>query len=295
MGGGSSWRMEETSSSLEDLSNDQLRKLLVKYSIRVPVTASTRKFLIKKLKLQMCQSGDSSDHASHTPINGTPEPSPPVDSRSSDSHGEVSVAIGTPERPADSSPYYGSKAEALKAVKGLGSGVRFKIVESPTSAKLFSLDTRREEQVQTINLISQSERANQFPSVKTPALNHLRQLIEEGRTAEFADTVWANPRHLITSGDTPEILHVGQRYNALHCAAYYHQLSVCKEVIAIVQSDQFWRLVYPDDLPETRERRRSHLIDMYLNMQDKTVREPKCVQLFVRVCVCVCVCLCVCV
>ena len=107
------------------------------------------------------------------PRSVTPEPSPPVDSQPSDSHGEVAVTIGTPERPADSSPYYGSKAEALKAVKDLGPDVRFKIVESPISPNLFSLDTRREEQVQPINLLSQSEKANQFPSVETPALNHL--------------------------------------------------------------------------------------------------------------------------
>ena len=48
-----------------------------------------------------------------------------------------------------SSPYYGSKAEALVAVKSLPPGVRFTIVESSTQAELaeltgFTLQTHEE-------------------------------------------------------------------------------------------------------------------------------------------------------
>ena len=46
---------------------------------------------------------------------------------------------------------------------------------------------------------------------------------------------------------------------------------MCKEVIAIIESSRFWELIYPDDTAETRAKRRDHVIDLYLNMQDKIV------------------------
>ena len=93
--------------------------------------------------------------------------------------------------------------------------------------------------------MSLSEKANRYPSVKTQDLSRLRQLIERGKAAQFADVVWDNPRHLVTSGDTPEILQVPTRSNALHCGASYRQLPVCKEVIAIIESSRFWELISP--------------------------------------------------
>ena len=108
-----------------------------------------------------------------------------------------------------SSPYYGSKAEALVAVKSLPPGVRFTIVESAPAASLtqdeveltgFTLQTHEEQSEITTDAATISEKANRYPSVKTQDLSRLRKLIEDGKAAEFADVVWDNPRHLITSG-----------------------------------------------------------------------------------------------
>ena len=165
-------------------------------------------------------------------------------------------------------------------IKSLPPGVRFTIVESAPAASLtqdeveltgFTLQTHEEQSEITTDAATISEKANRYPSVKTQDLSRLRKLIEDGKAAEFADVVWDNPRHLITSGDTPEILQVPTRSNALHCGASQCQLAVCKEVIAIIESSRFWELIYPDDTAETRAKRRDHLIDLYLNMQDKIV------------------------
>ena len=51
----------------------------------------------------------------------------------------------------------------------------------------------------------------------------------------------------------------------------------------ILQNDEFWRL---NDSPETVVKRRTHLLDLYLNMQDKAVSTTHNTQY----CVCVCVC-----
>ena len=135
----------------------------------------------------------------------------------------------------------------------------------------FTLQTHEEQSEITTDAATISEQANRYPSVKTQDLSRLRKLIEEGKAAEFTDLVWDNPRHLVTSADTPAILQIPSHSNALHCSASQCQLAVCKEVIAIIESSRFWELIYPDDTAETRAKRRDHLIDLYLNMQTKIV------------------------
>ena len=49
----------------------------------------------------------------------------------------------------------------------------------------------------------------------------------------------------------------------------------CQELMAILQDHHFWDLVYPNDSDDTVLDRKKHLIDLYLNMQDKIVREGK--------------------
>ena len=251
---------------MEDLSDDELRAALAAHNItNVPVTSHTRGFLIQKLKRLKEEQVESpiSSSNSETAVEGVTH-----SEASPEGYYGVVRALGTPERP-DMPPYYRSKAEAVKAMKTYGPGARFKKFESPIAAEAFALHpaSSRQEKLEQV----ETERPNQYPSVKTPDLSRLRMMIEAGKTAEFTETVWANPRYLITSGDTPEILQVPTRYNVLHCAAKSNSLAICKELIQIVESNRFWELVYPSDPPETWEKRKSHLLDLYLNMQDKIV------------------------
>ena len=74
-------------------------------------------------------------------------------------------------------------------------------------------------------------------------------------------------RYLVTSADTPTILYPGFYFNALHVAVTKNQLHVCQELFWIIDSVEFLELVYPMDSNETREMRKNHLVDMYLNRQ----------------------------
>ena len=121
-----------------------------------------------------------------------------------------------------------------------------------------------------VNSIS-SEKANTFPSLATPELSRFRKCIEGRDVEEFVRLVWENPRYLIGRGDTPEILKPPQRYNALHCAVRSGCLPIIKKLFEILEGDYFWSLVYPDDHPDVRSRRRNFLIDLYLNTCDKGV------------------------
>lgn len=190
--------------------------------------------------------------------------------------GYYGVAAGTVEHQAgvQLSPFYTKKSEAVKAIKKIP-GARFKKFESQEGAEAFSQLKKMEQSsahiVFQVTTNSVSEKPNSFPGLKTQDLSRFRKLIENGDIVTFADAVWGNPRHLISSGDAPEILQEGCRYNALHCAVRARQLGVCRELLVILQSDRFWRLVYQDDTEETRLQRKNHLIDLYLNMQDKIV------------------------
>ena len=175
------------------------------------------------------------------------------------------------------SPFYTNKSEALKAIRNIP-GARFKKFESQEGAEAFSMlrEITWHDKVQANVVVSVSEKPNNFPGLKTQDLTKFRKLIENGETSAFTDAVWSNPRHLITSGDAPEILQEGFRYNALHCAVRARQLSICRELFLVLQSDWFWKLVYQDDSEETHLQRRTHLIDLYLNMQDKIVSCCNC-------------------
>lgn len=116
-----------------------------------------------------------------------------------------------------------------------------------------------------------AEKANEFPALKVPQINRFRKLIEDGEVEEFANAVWENPRYLITQGDAPEVLKLGPRYNALHCAVKVGSLEMCKKLFEILEGDRYWSLVYPGDVVEVRNKRRDHLIDLYLNTCDKGV------------------------
>ena len=178
--------------------------------------------------------------------------------------GKVECQVG-----AQLSPFYTNKSEALKAIRNIP-GARFKKFESQESAEAFS-EITWVNKVQSNVVAPVNEKPNHFPGLKTQDLSKFRKLIENGETAAFTDAVWGNPRHLISSGDAPEILQEGFRYNALHCAVRARQLSICRELFVILQSDWFWKLVYQDDSEETHLQRRTHLVDLYLNMQDKIV------------------------
>ena len=173
------------------------------------------------------------------------------------------------------SPFYTSNAEVLNIIKK-HPGVRFNLkkFETRESAEAFS---QREPETISEHRPSTTicePKTNNFPSLKTQDLTKLRKLIESHEVAAFRDAIWTNPRYLISSGDAPTILHVSFCYNALHCAVRGGKVEMCHALFAILQSERFWEMVYPDDSVETRVERRRHLIDLYLNMQDSRVPRP---------------------
>ena len=255
---------------MEGLTNEELRKLLVSSGIKDPVvTDSTRGIYLRKLqKLKGVEVNSRPDTFQLTEA-ATGASSPAVQAADEKTAEEGFYGICTSEEcettdKALLSPCYYSKAEALKALRNCP-GARFKKFDSQSAAEAFSSSPLSVGH-HTPQTPPVSEKPNSLPKLKPQELNDLRKLINAGNVDEFVEKVWSNPRYLITSGDTPEILHVALRYNALHCAVVANQLEVCQRLVDIIQSEQFWEMVYPDDSEDIRAERCSHLLDLYLNL-----------------------------
>ncbi len=68
------------------------------------------------------------------------------------------------------------------------------------------------------------------------------------------------------------LLQEGFRYNALHVCASKNQAGVAKLLLDTLNNAGFYQLLYPQDVPEVTDQRLKHMVDLYLNMPDKGVR-----------------------
>ncbi|KAL5460245.1 hypothetical protein EMCRGX_G033674 [Ephydatia muelleri] len=240
------------------------------------VTSLTRPILQRKL--EKLQAG-SSTVVQQQPTPGASEPAAVEtvsrgESTRSDQENKPEGYYGVAAAPNEQSvvalsPYYTSKREVLLAIKGSKlKGARFKRFESPQSAEAYSRHhgnfeaeaggssiERTDPSLQpgTPEAPLKTEKANSFPSLKQQNHTALRQLIETGDTVAFAKSF--NPG----TATTPSTAQLGKG-----------QLEVCKELFSIVESDSFWKLLYPDDSEDVRQDRKRRLIDLYLNVPDKT-------------------------
>ena len=259
------------SKALEEWSDAEIRGALLQLGEKdvPPITAATKPFLLRKLS-RILYSEPAKQRESEETYN---EVVSKLHHESSGStvEGYYGVVVPSKGDQEDLCLFYTSKAATMEAIKNRPSA-RFKKFDTQHEAEAFSQQGSLHTSAQ--QPVTVSEAANSYPRVKVQDLSKLRMVMEREDVAAFASTVWGNPRYLITSGDTPEILQEGCRYNALHCAVRAKRLDMCKELMSILQSDTFWELVYPDDSADTREERKRHLIDLYLNGQDKIVRSP---------------------
>ena len=250
---------------MEGLSNEELRKLLVSSGIKDPVvTDSTRGIYLRKLqKLKGVEANSHSDTFQVTDAADVESSPAEVADEKTAVEGFYGICMSKECETTDKtllSPCYYSKAEALKAIKNCP-GARFKKFDSQSAAEAFS-SSPLSVAPHTPQTPPVSEKPNSLPKLKPQELTNLRKVIEAGDVDDFVEKVWSNPRYLITSGDTPEILQFALRHNALHCAVAANQLQVCERLVDIIQSDQFWELVYPDDSEDIRAKRCSHLLRM---------------------------------
>lgn len=187
---------------------------------------------------------------------------------------------------------YTDKKEALRAVKKY-KGSRFKAFKTHAEAIGFasqsdeksvsspfsrngsaSTSAKEPESINDANGIAPSgEKISPFRAPKSQDLVKLRKAIECGDAEFVTQTIWSNPRYLVSSGDTPAILQEGSRYNALHVACKSKQLNMVKVILQTIENPEFMAMLYSDDTEATCLQRVDFLTDLYLNTPDKGLCE----------------------
>ena len=264
--------------SLSNLSDAEISKLLKQRGLDLPVTPTTRGALERKLALFLNQQLPSDNLQDHVLEDNKATATIVTQDDKSNGCYLLLHAGNVPDGLTLKKCYY-SKEELHNVMKKL-KGSRFKWFESEEKAMhaLQNMQTLTKEPGSDVGTASK-ESASLFPSVSTVGLNKFRKLIDDGNIEEFKSCVQNNPRYLVSAGDAPEIVKPGARYNAMHVAVRENKLELCKEIISILKSEDFWSKLYPDDSRESRAQRKRHLLDLYLNMPDKIVSIVMCLAL----------------
>ncbi|XP_051169118.1 ankyrin repeat and LEM domain-containing protein 2 homolog isoform X2 [Leptopilina boulardi] len=165
------------------------------------------------------------------------------------------------------------KSDALKLIKS-HKNARLKFFKNRLDAENFSRNggSTNDANVTTIsteNVVGEEKYSN-FKGPKPQDLVRFRKLIEAGDLDAVKSVIWENPRYLVSSGDTPAILHEGSRYNALHIATKSaHSGLMCELLLSTINNPNFVKLLYGEiDLL-----RAQILLDLYLNTPDKGLNE----------------------
>ncbi|KAA3672974.1 ankyrin repeat and LEM domain-containing protein 2 [Paragonimus westermani] len=107
--------------------------------------------------------------------------------------------------------------------------------------------------------------ATPFSSASQSALLQVRGYIERGDLENLCRAIDENPMLLVTASDTPTLLQIRFRYNALHVAAAAGGVRTLELILSYLNSLDFWRRIYPGTDDVTARERQWHVIDLYLN------------------------------
>lgn len=258
--------------SFESLSNDEVSARLRELGVPgAAVTANTRGVYIRKL--QKLTGRELSESVSYQSPSSKPPDTPKskLKTGSTPSDGYYGIRGLCKQSPAAAqSPIYQSKEDVDRILKS-NPGARFKWFRNQEGAEMFSKSEPPDPPSTASVSASKEKEANPLPSYKykTVEKNQLKAAIEKGDIDAFRDMVWQNPTILVdTAGEIPEICHVSSRRNALHVAADVGNIDICRELLTLLQNDQFWTMIFPKDEAESREEKKCRLIDLYLNNQD---------------------------
>ncbi|XP_047194426.1 ankyrin repeat and LEM domain-containing protein 2 isoform X2 [Hippoglossus stenolepis] len=266
--------MEAVMSRLRGLSADELREEFARADVKCgPITATTRATFERKLA-RVLAGPDSSvtelDNGSSAGISGC---APSVADHVNPVARVTAAVASTTAATSSSSSNAASEEMDFGYGVGLNPPEEEEISVSPTFyygvCPLWEDVLSRNEENMEVDTINR-ERANTFKSLCTQDLNgKLRKEVEKGDQVAFGKLVWSNPRYLIGSGDNPTIVQ-GCRYNVMHVAAKENQAGIAKLLLDTLENQKFMRLMYPNDQEVMLPKRVRYIVDLYLNIPDKT-------------------------
>ncbi|KAL0111368.1 hypothetical protein PUN28_012929 [Cardiocondyla obscurior] len=117
------------------------------------------------------------------------------------------------------------------------------------------------------------EQSSNFKAPSAQELTTLKRLIQSGDLEAVKKMVWENPRYLIGNGDTPALLQMGSRYNALHIAAKMGMPEMCEFILNTVGDPKFIQWHNGEDECKSYLNPAQIMQDLYLNTPDKGLNE----------------------
>lgn len=111
-------------------------------------------------------------------------------------------------------------------------------------------------------------------SLSPQELVAFRKEIEQNNLSIVYQMIMENPRYLVSVANTPTILKVGPRYNALHVAVLSKNVNMCKLILHTIELPAFIQLLHlPGQTEQNVIETSLILLESYLNMPDKSRRE----------------------
>uniref|UniRef100_A0A095A0J5 Ankyrin repeat and LEM domain-containing protein 2 n=1 Tax=Schistosoma haematobium TaxID=6185 RepID=A0A095A0J5_SCHHA len=104
-----------------------------------------------------------------------------------------------------------------------------------------------------------------YPSASQQTLIRFRSMLDSGNVDVVKQMVDENPMILVTTSDTPTILQIRFRYNALHVVASKGNVNLLQFLLNCIDSDKFWERLYPGASKEASYWRQQYVLDLYLN------------------------------
>ncbi|CAH8603432.1 unnamed protein product [Schistosoma rodhaini] len=104
-----------------------------------------------------------------------------------------------------------------------------------------------------------------YPSASQQTLVRFRSMLDSGNVDAVKKMVDENPMILVTTSDTPTILQIRFRYNALHVIASKGNVNLLQFLLNCIDSDKFWERLYPGVSKEASYWRQQYVLDLYLN------------------------------
>ncbi|KAF6210403.1 hypothetical protein GE061_013508 [Apolygus lucorum] len=218
-------------------------------------------------------SGDSD--CNHKSSNKENIPSSSTNNGSGDAS-KIYYGIYIPDATVFESKVYVDRNETLRAMKA-NKKARFKAFSDERAAIEFSLNGCETDFVKAECPILPSSPTvasdtSTFKGPKSQDLVQFRKGIEKHDFTFVRRCMEENPRYLISSGDTPQILQEGSRYNPLHIAARANNAVVAKYICDTVRSVEFMNRLYGGAHSNLADRG-SIMLDLYLNTPDKGLNE----------------------
>ncbi|VEL14951.1 unnamed protein product [Protopolystoma xenopodis] len=111
-----------------------------------------------------------------------------------------------------------------------------------------------------------------FRNIKQAEYCKFRTAIERGDIAFISNCILSNPLWLVTSSDSPTLLQLRLRYNALHIAAAAGRSEMISLFLQYLDSVDIWQALYPFSDIENCLSRQKRVLDFYLNSPETGVR-----------------------